>query len=207
MENESKQINPNLIPCKSCGHMVAKSAKKCPQCGAKLKKSWGCLISILVFVLIIVALVGAFKIKRHFGPTNRKATVVNNSGVTEELSRNDIKKIYDDNKAYFDELYFQAPIEFEGKVKGIDTNTHINGSVETYDVVSFEEGFSVEVLHDTHSELVGIKKGDKLKVKSKIYSAFGAVSLRDKTKSFTLDKHGNEKDVTLTDYTVFVPVN
>lgn len=48
-----------LIPCKSCGKEIAKSAKACPHCGAKPKP--GCLrIALAVFLIFIgIGLVGS----------------------------------------------------------------------------------------------------------------------------------------------------
>jgi len=38
-----------LIKCKECGHEISKSAKNCPNCGAKRKKSSaGCLVFIIL---------------------------------------------------------------------------------------------------------------------------------------------------------------
>lgn len=47
--------------CKYCGQTVAKNAKNCPQCGATLKKSHGCLTSLLIFALIVVIAIVSFK--------------------------------------------------------------------------------------------------------------------------------------------------
>lgn len=46
--------NSALKNCKVCGAEVAKSAKTCPHCGAKLKKGHPILIGILVFLVLIV---------------------------------------------------------------------------------------------------------------------------------------------------------
>lgn len=44
--------NKSLITCKSCGHEVAKSAKACPQCGAKLQVSNLKLLGILAVIFV-----------------------------------------------------------------------------------------------------------------------------------------------------------
>lgn len=57
----NEEINGKMKQCKVCGKEVAKSAKTCPYCGAKLKsKGMGCLIVILViaFLALIGSLVG-----------------------------------------------------------------------------------------------------------------------------------------------------
>ena len=41
-----------LIKCKTCGEMMAKSAKRCPHCGAKQKLPVG--VSLLITIIIIV---------------------------------------------------------------------------------------------------------------------------------------------------------
>lgn len=45
-----------MTKCKTCGADVAKSAKTCPQCGAKLKRS-GCLIPLIAIALIVVIVI------------------------------------------------------------------------------------------------------------------------------------------------------
>lgn len=47
--------NRKLKNCKTCGTEVAKSAKICPQCGAKLKKGHPVLIVIIAFLVVIIA--------------------------------------------------------------------------------------------------------------------------------------------------------
>lgn len=44
-----------LKKCRSCGNMVARSAKMCPQCGGKVNQSHGCLMIIILMVIIFVA--------------------------------------------------------------------------------------------------------------------------------------------------------
>ena len=46
--------NANLIPCKTCGNQMAKTAKKCPSCGAKNKSK--SKKSLIVFGAIILAI-------------------------------------------------------------------------------------------------------------------------------------------------------
>ena len=43
-----------LKKCKSCGNMIAKDAKICPQCGGKVNKSHGCLLFIILVALIFI---------------------------------------------------------------------------------------------------------------------------------------------------------
>lgn len=50
-----------LITCKTCGKEVAKSAKKCPHCGARLKMGFfqKALIGIGAFIVLIIVIVAA----------------------------------------------------------------------------------------------------------------------------------------------------
>ena len=48
MENNIK----GTIPCKHCGHEIAKTVNKCPHCGGKQKKS-GCLTALGIFLGVI----------------------------------------------------------------------------------------------------------------------------------------------------------
>lgn len=50
--------NRKLKNCKVCGAEIAKSAKICPHCGAKLKKGHPILIGILVF-FVLIAVIGS----------------------------------------------------------------------------------------------------------------------------------------------------
>ena len=47
--------NTKLTTCKACGEQVAKTAKTCPHCGAKIKKGHPVAIGILV-VLVLIAI-------------------------------------------------------------------------------------------------------------------------------------------------------
>lgn len=47
-----------MVPCRSCGEQIAKSAKVCPHCGAKNKKNT--VLWVIVVILVIGFIVGAF---------------------------------------------------------------------------------------------------------------------------------------------------
>ncbi len=48
-----------LVKCKSCGAEIAKSAKTCPQCGAKRKRSVLGVILVVLGVLIVIGAIGS----------------------------------------------------------------------------------------------------------------------------------------------------
>lgn len=84
MENQQTN-NQNLISCPSCGQLVAKSAKSCPNCGAKnkkpvFKKPWfWILIALVVIIVISVAASGG-----NEKPTSGKAEQGVTSAAAEE---------------------------------------------------------------------------------------------------------------------------
>ena len=45
-----------FVFCKECGTQMSKSATKCPQCGAAVKKKSGCLKQILIVFIVYVIL-------------------------------------------------------------------------------------------------------------------------------------------------------
>lgn len=45
-----------LRKCKSCGNMVARDAKRCPQCGGKVNQSHGCLMIIILMIIVFIGI-------------------------------------------------------------------------------------------------------------------------------------------------------
>lgn len=43
-----------MIKCKECGNEISNKAEKCPHCGVKRQKQYGCLSSLLIIVLGVV---------------------------------------------------------------------------------------------------------------------------------------------------------
>lgn len=58
-QNVQEPLPKNMKLCKTCGAMIAKKAKKCPQCGAKNKKP----VYKRIWFWILVIIIGAFVIK------------------------------------------------------------------------------------------------------------------------------------------------
>ena len=51
-------MKSKLIPCKACGKMVAKSASKCPDCGAAKTN-----VARMLLLVILATLIGLFFIR------------------------------------------------------------------------------------------------------------------------------------------------
>lgn len=52
-------MKETLVNCKACGQQIAKSAKKCPHCGAKNKKGIPVWLVAVLAVILVVAIVSA----------------------------------------------------------------------------------------------------------------------------------------------------
>lgn len=49
-------MSEKMINCKACGQQIAKSAKKCPHCGAKNKNGMPVLVGIVVAIVLIAVI-------------------------------------------------------------------------------------------------------------------------------------------------------
>ena len=52
--SEIEARNKKMANCKTCGTEIAKSAKICPNCGAKIKKKSPILIGVIVIAVIAI---------------------------------------------------------------------------------------------------------------------------------------------------------
>jgi hypothetical protein len=43
-----------MKPCKTCGHMIAKNARVCPNCGHKYSRVSGCFAYVLIFIVVSI---------------------------------------------------------------------------------------------------------------------------------------------------------
>lgn len=82
-----------LTNCKVCGAEVAKNAKMCPSCGAKIKKKHPILLGIIVIV-IIIAIVGSL----GGNETENKNNDTTANGVETNLEKNENKETDDANE-------------------------------------------------------------------------------------------------------------
>ena len=52
-------MGEKMLTCKACGQQIAKSAKICPHCGAKVKKKLPVLVVVLAVIVLIAAIASA----------------------------------------------------------------------------------------------------------------------------------------------------
>lgn len=74
-----------MVKCKTCGEMVAKSAKTCPHCGAKRKRPVLGVVLIVLGILIFVGAIGSSgggssssKVKTDGQPATEQASTSEN---------------------------------------------------------------------------------------------------------------------------------
>jgi hypothetical protein len=96
-----------LLKCKECGNEVSDQAKACPKCGAKVKKRWGVIKTVLVSVLglwvIGVVVAGASRGGSGTSSTSGSATPIVEKTPKEQVSEN-LKLDYRWTKAGFDNI-------------------------------------------------------------------------------------------------------
>lgn len=71
-----------MIKCKECGAQISTKAEACPQCGAKPKKTSGCAIVVLGFILLLVF--GAIVGQCSAPSTSTTATSASSTSVSSE---------------------------------------------------------------------------------------------------------------------------
>ena len=113
-----------LINCKVCGQPVAKSAKTCPHCGAKLKKSgWRIFFgTILVFAgIILIAASLAKSPTANNAVSDASEKVLSDSVTLENFNKINSSMTYEDVCALFGK---EGTLDSEVDVAGIKTQLY-----------------------------------------------------------------------------------
>lgn len=125
--NAAPQYNNKMKICKVCGNPVAKNAKRCPNCGAKLKRGW--IIPVIVIVILLIFLAAGSKPSQKESPApvnpndvgsgeSTPGTEQTDASNTEEAAlnyeiTNTIFSVY--KPEYSDSYRYDALIEIENK--------------------------------------------------------------------------------------------
>jgi hypothetical protein len=81
-----------MIKCKECNKEVSNQADRCPNCGAPIKKSIGCLtLAIIIFVAIIILGIVIEELTKN----RHSETFVTTTKLDYNLSKNDLKVAQD----------------------------------------------------------------------------------------------------------------
>lgn len=130
-----------MTTCKSCGKEIAKSAKVCPNCGAKNKKPFYKAVWFWVLIVLIFALIGSCSVSDNDGGESKnnektsitsttkpeKATVPTTAPteapiVYESVSVNDMMEALEGNALKAKDTYDDKYLEISGKLSIIDSN-------------------------------------------------------------------------------------
>ena len=96
------------------------------------------------------------------------ATITDNEGNVVQMTAKELKNIYKENEAKFNDLYQGADIELTDTVESVSTDT-----------VELKGGWEVQLSTSKHGDILkSLSKGDSVYVKSNIYTAFTAVELK-----------------------------
>lgn len=63
---EKKDPKENLIPCEHCGHMIARDAKFCPNCGGTNKKRMSTGKIVLIAICLVLEAYFVFALSSSF---------------------------------------------------------------------------------------------------------------------------------------------
>lgn len=170
--------NNKMSQCKTCGASIAKSAKICPSCGAKKKKS---PIAIIIPLVIVLVLIGLYAVKiLNFNATG---AVLNVNGT--EYSWSDYKKTYHEyylnGKATdFMNEFLPAEAEISGKITKISDSiigSTMNGNMPTKDTlmkyeITIDDGCTYSVIYGYYEQndydFSHLSVGDKVTVKGTV---------------------------------------
>lgn len=181
-----------MVTCKTCGHEIAKSAKVCPNCGAKQK---GGKLKIVLIVVVALIVIGAIS---SGGNKSKKTDSSNSSAKTEQtteqktkeqkpeekkeeepketqttidetLIRDDFKQAMDSYEAFFDEyvetmrLYKEDPTNAEVLAQHSDMLTREVTMLKEFDEWESEDMTTAETAY-------------YLEVQSRIYDKLATVA-------------------------------
>ena len=92
-------MKSKMTKCKSCGHEIAKSAKTCPQCGAKNKKSFFKKWWFWAIILILVIAIGTSGNDSDTNDVTTNTPTSSQSTTSSDNNNNDTNATSNDNTA------------------------------------------------------------------------------------------------------------
>ena len=129
------ETNNNLTKCTSCGTEIAKSAKTCPNCGAKVKKpiykKWWFWLIIVILVAMVIASIGGDDSTSTSSDTVQQQAQDNSANQSEpqqevtteapaiSVSAADILAAYEANEVSADKQYKGNKLSVTGVVNNI----------------------------------------------------------------------------------------
>lgn len=112
-------MSNKLIKCKVCGENIAKDAKICPKCGAKIKKSKGFLIGAVIFFIIIIIAVSS---------NNNEPKKINSESQSSEQAVSDSNSLVNQNENDKNVFYVGESAELNNIIVSMKDVTESSGS-------------------------------------------------------------------------------
>ncbi len=115
-------MSNKLIKCKICGQEIAKSAKKCPHCGAKNRKSF-----VLLGLLLVIVIAAAIFITNNMWH-DYDITVTSSSG-TFTIKASEVLEMVETTPQKYLDMFVNndATVTFTAKVQRIEIPTGFEG--------------------------------------------------------------------------------
>ena len=166
-------MSKKMKNCKTCGTEIAASAKICPKCGAKNKKSHPILIGIIVVFVLFAAI----------GSTGSDSTQINNTDTavtTPEVIEYQVYTVHEmvdtleKNAMKAEATYDNQYVEITGRINVIDSDGDYISIVSTKDKYAFI-GVQCYIMNDEQTNiLMDMSTNDIITVRGKI-TAVGEV--------------------------------
>jgi len=129
-------MSKRMKVCKSCEKEVAKSAKKCPNCGQKLKMGFIAKCTIFWVVVIGVVVIASPSAEEKAAAIKKSISELNSSQVSQLSPVGELAEIFKTPSKYTD-------LQRENKKKEI-TGKVIHWKLPVYEVEKKDEGFVIE---------------------------------------------------------------
>lgn len=109
-------MSKKLMGCKACGAKIAKSADRCPKCGARTHQGarvFATLVAVAAIIFMIIAIANA---SRACANARNQTTI---APISVEVSAPDLWQAYTENQVNADNLYGGKTIAVTGKISNI----------------------------------------------------------------------------------------
>lgn len=173
--NQTTVTNKKMMACKTCGTQMAKSAKKCPSCGAKNKKPPVFLIIVLALVIVLG---GLFALRVYNYNSSDAILTVNGT----EYNWNEYRDLYHEyylngKTIEFKENFVPVSVEKSGEITQISDaiiGSTMNGNMPTRNTlkkfeITIDDGCTYSVIYKYYDEadydFSHLSVGDKVTVR------------------------------------------
>lgn len=123
-----------LVMCKTCGAEIAKSAKRCPQCGAKQPVNVVALIISTVIVVIFAVIIISLAATSREAETPTLDNAAREEVDAIEISAVDLYDAYAENAVRADGLYKDKVVNVTGTISNITQDILTGNPCVVFDV-------------------------------------------------------------------------